>query len=54
MPDWSKEIRAAIARLNMDPARGASLVEELSRTPHRPLQRAARQWRGECRGLPHS
>ena len=30
MPDWSKEIRAAIARLNMDPAREASLVEELS------------------------
>jgi hypothetical protein len=30
MPDWSKEIRAAIARLNMDPAREAELVEELS------------------------
>src|ERR1700733_13597776 len=30
MPDWSKEIRAAIAGLNMDPAREASLVEELS------------------------
>jgi putative ABC transport system permease protein len=30
MPDWSKEIHAAIARLNMDPAREAELVEELS------------------------
>lgn len=30
MPDWSKETRAAIARLNMDPAREAELVEELS------------------------
>jgi putative ABC transport system permease protein len=30
MPDWSKEVRAAIARLNMDPAREAELVEELS------------------------
>jgi putative ABC transport system permease protein len=30
MPDWSKEIRAAIARLNMDPAREAELVEELA------------------------
>ena len=30
MPDWSKEIRVAIARLNMDPAREAELVEELS------------------------
>ena len=30
MPDWSKEIRAAIARLNMDPEQEASLVEELS------------------------
>src|SRR5277367_4344293 len=30
MPDWSKEIRAAIASLDMDPAREASLVEELS------------------------
>src|ERR1700691_3939631 len=30
MPDWPAEIRAAIARLNLDPAREASLVEELS------------------------
>jgi putative ABC transport system permease protein len=30
MPDWSKEIRAALARLNLDPAREAELVEELS------------------------
>ena len=30
MPDWTREIRAAIARLEMDPAREASLVEELS------------------------
>lgn len=30
MPDWRREIRAAIARLEMDPAREASLVEELS------------------------
>jgi predicted permease len=30
MPDWSKEIRAAIARLNLSPARETSLVEELS------------------------
>ncbi len=30
MPDWAREIRAAIARLEMDPAREASLVEELS------------------------
>ena len=30
MPDWPREIRAAIARLELDPAREASLVEELS------------------------
>lgn len=30
MPDWSQEIRVAIAGLNMDPLREASLVEELS------------------------
>jgi putative ABC transport system permease protein len=30
MPDWSKEIRAAIARLNLDPPREADLVDELS------------------------
>ena len=30
MPDWTSEICAAIARLEMDPAREASLVEELS------------------------
>lgn len=30
MPDWPEEIRSAIARLNLDPAREASLVEELS------------------------
>src|SRR5882724_11827015 len=30
MPDWSKEIRAAIAALNLDPAREAGVVEELS------------------------
>ena len=30
MPDWSSEIRAATARLEMDPSREASLVEELS------------------------
>jgi hypothetical protein len=30
MPDWTNEIRAAIARLEMEPAREASLVEELS------------------------
>ncbi len=30
MPDWSKEIRAVVARLDMDPAGEASLVEELS------------------------
>ena len=30
MPDWAGEIRAAIAGLEMDPAREASLVEELS------------------------
>jgi hypothetical protein len=30
MPDWSKEIRAAIASLNLEPAREAELVEELA------------------------
>ena len=30
MPDWSQEIRAAIARLQLDPGREALLVEELS------------------------
>ena len=30
MPDWPKEIRAAIAPLNLDPAREAEVVEELS------------------------
>lgn len=30
MPDWSKEIRAAIASLNLDPTREAEVVEELS------------------------
>jgi predicted permease len=30
MPDWQKEIRAAIARLEMDASREASLIEELS------------------------
>ena len=30
MPDWSKETRAVIARLNIEPAREAALVEELS------------------------
>ena len=30
MPDWPKEIRAAIASLNLDPAREAEVVEELS------------------------
>ena len=30
MPDWTSEIRAAIAKLGMDSAREASLVEELS------------------------
>ena len=30
MPDWTREIRAATTRLEMDPAREASLVEELS------------------------
>jgi len=29
MPDWAKEIRAAIALLNLDPAREAEVVEEL-------------------------
>ena len=29
MPDWSKEIRAAIASLNLEPAREAEVVEEL-------------------------
>ena len=30
MPDWSKEVRAALARLNLGSAQEASLVEELS------------------------
>jgi putative ABC transport system permease protein len=30
MPDWGQEIRAAIARLQLDPARETLLVEELS------------------------
>jgi hypothetical protein len=30
MPDWAKEIRAAIAPLNLDPVREAEVVEELS------------------------
>jgi putative ABC transport system permease protein len=30
MPDWTREIRAAIAKLEIDPARERSLVEELS------------------------
>jgi putative ABC transport system permease protein len=30
MPDWPEEIRAAIASLNLDPAREAEVVEELS------------------------
>jgi putative ABC transport system permease protein len=30
MPDWSSEIRAATAKLEMEPSREASLVEELS------------------------
>ena len=30
MPDWAKEIRAAIAPLNLDPMQEAELVEELS------------------------
>ena len=30
MPDWAKEIRAAIAPLNLEPMREAELVEELS------------------------
>ena len=30
MPDWPKEIRAAIASLNLDPAREAEVVDELS------------------------
>jgi hypothetical protein len=30
MPDWAKDIRAAIARLKIEPAREAALVEELS------------------------
>lgn len=30
MPNWSKEIRDAIAKLNLEPAREASLVEELA------------------------
>jgi putative ABC transport system permease protein len=30
MPDWTREIRVAIAKLEMGPAQEASLVEELS------------------------
>ena len=30
MPDWSKDILAAIARLNIDPVREAAFVEEIS------------------------
>ena len=30
MPDWSKEIRAAVAALNLEPLREAEVVEELS------------------------
>src|ERR1700733_15203831 len=30
MPDWAKEIRAAIGTLNLDPMREAEVVEELS------------------------
>ncbi len=30
MPDWPKEIRAAIAALNLDPMRETEVVEELS------------------------
>ncbi len=30
MPDWSKEIRAALASLNLEPTREAEVVEELS------------------------
>lgn len=30
MPDWTEEVRSAIAKLNIGPTREASLVEELS------------------------
>ena len=30
MPDWPKEVRAAIAGLNLEPTREADVVEELS------------------------
>ena len=30
MPDWAKQIRAAIAALNLEPMHEAELVEELS------------------------
>jgi hypothetical protein len=30
MPDWAKEIRAAIATLTLEPMHEAELVEELS------------------------
>ena len=30
MPDWLKEVRAAIAGLNLEPTREADIVEELS------------------------
>ena len=31
MPDWSKEIRERLAGLRLDPAREASVVEELAK-----------------------
>jgi len=30
MPDWAKEIRVAIAPLNLEPMQDAELVEELA------------------------
>ena len=30
MPDWAKEVRSAIAGLNLEPTREADVVEELS------------------------
>ena len=33
MPDWSKEVRAAIASLNLEPAREAAVIEELEPGP---------------------
>ena len=44
MPDWTKEVRAAIARLNIDPAREASLVEELSQHLTDRYSETVRQW----------